>query len=216
MNEFTPVRVYLRGEIRGDPRVAGSASTLDALNVGYVLATPSDRIAPGLTRIAIFSLQSPDATIVAYRNPGAWPDAVLLTRRPSTLPRRVGCNTPGLLCANFDPVVRLRVRGAVRAERWNGTDLSVRLRPVTGQSVLAISQLYRPGWQASLSNGKTVGGYRLFGGFTGFDLSAGVDSATIGFEPTARVVLTSFSWAAIFFGLLAMAAVPLLAARKRV
>jgi uncharacterized membrane protein YfhO len=77
-----------------------------------------------------------------------------------------------------------------------------------------VSQLYRPGWEAALSNGTTVRGSRLFGGFTGFDLPAGIDSARITFTPTTRIVLTSFSWAAIFFGLLAIAAVPLVARRK--
>ena len=49
MHEIAPARVYLRGEIRGDPRVSGSALTLDALNVGYVLATAADDLAPTLS-----------------------------------------------------------------------------------------------------------------------------------------------------------------------
>jgi hypothetical protein len=214
LHEFGPVKVYLRGEIRGDPRVAGSALTLDALNIGYVLATPSDRVAPGLIRTATFKLHNPDATIVAYRNPGAWPDAVVVAR-PVALPQRADCDTPGLLCADFRPAAHVRLRGVIRSERWNGTDLSVRLLPIAGPSVLMVSQLYRPGWQARLSDGKTVSGYRVFGGFTGFDLPGGVDAATVSFEPTTRIVLTSFSWAAIFFGLLAIAVVPLVAARRK-
>lgn len=214
LHEFAPVKVYLRGEIRGDPRVADSRSTLDALNVGYVLASPSDRVASGLERIATFRLQNPTATIVAYRNPGAWPDAVVLTRQ-DTLARRTGCDTPGLLCADFSPVARVRALGAVRGESWDGTDLTVRLRPVPARSVLMVSQLYRPGWEAALSDGKTVGGHRLFGGFTGFDLPAGVTSATITFTPTTRIVLTSFSWAATFFGLLVMAGAALVAVRRK-
>jgi len=50
---------------------------------------------------------------------------------------------------------------------------------------------------------------------TGFDLPAGTTSATITFTPTTRIVLTSFSWAAIFFGFLAMLAAPLVAARRK-
>ena len=70
-----------------------------------------------------------------------------------------------------------------------------------------LSELYRPGWQAQLSNGRTVNGYRLVDGFTGFDLPPGVDSARISFRPTARIVLTSITWAAILIGLLAMAGI---------
>ena len=218
LNELSPVRVYLRGEIRGDPRVSDSARTLDALNIGYVLATPTDTVAPTLRRIAAFRLQSPEATIVAYRNPGAWPDAVVLQPRAKEiglLPRRPGCPTPGLLCADFGKVDVLRVPGSRVRDVWQGTDLRVSLGRTPSPRVLMLSQLYRPGWEAELSDGKTVSGYRLFGGFTGFDLPAGVTSARITFTPTTRIVLTSFSWAAIFFGLLVMAGVPLVAVRRK-
>jgi hypothetical protein len=215
MHELAPTRVYLRGEIRGDPRVSSSALTLDALNIGYILATPSDHVAPGLVKIATFKLHNPDATIIAYRNAGAWPDAVVLDARAKhvgVLPRAPGCPTPGLLCASFLPVEFLRVTAGVEWA-WDGTDLRVRFRPkTTSPRVLMLSQLYRPGWQATLSDGRTVPGYRIFGGFTGFDLPRGVTSATISFEPTARIALTSLSWAAIFFGLLAIV---VLALRRR-
>src|SRR5262249_3736560 len=114
MHELTPARVYLRGEIRGDPRVSSSATTLDALNVGYVLGTPGDDLARTLEPVTTFRLENPTATIRAYRNPGAWTDAVVLrpeAKRMGALPRRAGCTTPGLLCADFRPVARLRVPG---------------------------------------------------------------------------------------------------------
>ncbi len=212
MHEIAPARVYLRGEIRGDARVSRSALTLDALNIGYVLAGPADHVAPSLTRIATFHLERPSATIIAYRNPGAWPDTVVLepqARQIGLLPRRNGCSTAGLLCADFASVASLRLSGGVRRESWDGTDLSVELASVARPRVLMISQLYRPGWEASLSNGRTVSGYRLFGGFTGFDLPPNVDSARISYEPTSRAALTGLTWATIFFGLLAMAGITL-------
>jgi putative flippase GtrA len=212
MHEIAPARVYLRGEIRGDSRVAGSALTLDALDIGYVLATPDDHVAGSLARVATFHLDHPAATIVVYRNPTAWPDAVVLDPRAGhagPLPRRAGCSTPGLLCADFGSAARLRRPADVRSERWIGTDLSVTLAKTQSQRVLMLSQLYRPGWRARLSDGRTVSGYSLFGGFTGFDLPAGVGSARISYHPTARIVLTGLSWATILLGLLAMVAVPL-------
>lgn len=216
MHELTPARVYLRGEIHGDPLVSTSALTLDALNVGYVLATPDDVLASTLRPVTTFQLENPSATIRVYRNPGAWTDAVALSpaaKRIGALPSRPGCTTPGLLCADFSPVARLRAPGGVRGEKWDGTDLKLALAPA-GPRVLMLSQLYRPGWQAELSDGRTVRGYRLFGGFTGFDLPGGVTSARISFEPTTRIVLTSISWAAIFFGLLAMAGIALRRRRR--
>ncbi len=216
MHEIAPAVVYLRGEIRGDARVSRSQLTLDALNVGYVLAGPVDRVAPSLTRIATFQLERPRATIIAYRNPGAWPDAVVLEPRAKqvgVLPRRRGCSTAGLLCADFASVAGLRLPGAVLREHWDGTDLSVELARVARPRVLMISQLYRPGWEASLSSGKTVSGYRLFGGFTGFDLPANVDAARISYHPTTRIVLTGVTWATILLALLAMAGIAL--ARRR-
>jgi hypothetical protein len=207
MHEIAPARLYLRGEIRGDPRVSRSQLTLDALNIGYVLATPTDHVAPLLRRITTFHLEHPRATIIAYRNPGAWPDAVVLdpqAKQIGLLPRRQGCSTPGLLCADFDPIARLRSPDAVRYEHWDGTDLSVQLTPVAKPSILMITQLYRPGWQAELSNGRTLGGYNLFSGFTGFDLPPGVDSARVSYHPTTRIALTSLTWATIVLGLIAM------------
>ncbi len=216
MHEITPARVYLRGEIHGDPRVSGSALTLDALNIGYVLATPGDRLAPTLRPVTTFRLDHPAATISVYRNPEAWADAVVLRPEAKTigvLPRRPGCTTPGLLCADFAPVARLRVQNGVLSERWSGPDLSVKLAKTTSPSVLMVSELYRPGWQAALSDGRTVAGYRLVAGFTGFDLPPGVNSARISYEPTTRIALTSITWATIFFGLLAIAGITV--ARRR-
>jgi hypothetical protein len=217
MHELTPARVYLRGEIHGDPRVSGSGPTLDALNVGYVLATPSDRVAPTLKRLTTFRLENPKATIVVYRNPRAWPDAVVLrpaARQLGTMPARAGCSTPGLLCADFASVARLRIPTGVRNESWNGTDLSVKLAATGAPRVLMLSELYRPGWQAQLSDGRTVSGYRLIDGFTGFDLPPGVDSVRLSYQPTTRIVLTGITWATILVGLLAMAAIAL-AQRRR-
>jgi hypothetical protein len=163
-------------------------------------------------------VQDPRGEIVAYRNEAAWGDAVLLdpaARRIETLPRRQGCSTPGLLCADFSRVAALRIKPRL-GEQWDGADLRVGLpKPTAKLVVLMLSQLYRPGWEATLSNGKTVSGYRLFDGLTGFNLPAGVTSARITFTPTTRIVLTSFSWAAIFFGFLAMIAAPVVAARRK-
>jgi hypothetical protein len=212
MHEFAPARVYLRGEIQGDARVSRSELTLDALNIGYVLATPADRVAPSLIRITTFRLERPGATIIVYRNPGAWPDAVTLATRAKQiglLPRRKGCSTPGLLCADFASVAGARFAGGVRRQDWVDTDLSVKLARVARPQVLMISQLYRPGWEAKLSNGRTVSGYSLFGGFTGFDLPPNVDAAQVSYQPTTRIALTGLTWATIFFGLLAMAGIAL-------
>jgi len=218
MHEIAPAHVYLRGEIRGDARVSRSALTLDALNIGYVLGSPADHVAATLIRIATFHLERPKATIVAYRNPGAWPDAVVLepaAKQIGLLPRREGCSTPGLLCADFAPVAALQLRGRVRNENWIGADLSLELARSARPQVLMISQLYRPGWEATLSNGRTVSGYRLFGGFTGFDLPPNVDTARISYQPTVRIALTSLTWATILLGLISMAAISL-ARRRRI
>ena len=218
MHEITPARVYLRGEIRGDARVAGSATTLDALGIGYVLATPDDRVASTLRPIRTFRLQQPPATIVAYRNPYAWPDAVLLgaqPRRLAELPRRAGCPTPGLLCADFASVQPLPVRTTIREERWDGTTLLVKLTPAARPRVLMLSQLYRPGWVADLSNGRSVEGHRLFGAFVGFDVPAGVHTTRIGFRPTVRIALTALSWFTIAAGFLALAVMLFAAGRRK-
>jgi hypothetical protein len=200
MKELLPPDQKLKTKIKGDARISGSRITLDVLNVGYVLATPDDRVATGLRRIKSFQLADPDATIDVYRNPTRWPDAVELrtgAKSLERLPPRPGCTEPGLLCADFSPVASLRVPGAIRGERWSGTTLDVDLAPSSARRVLMVSQLYRPGWRARLSNGNEVHGYRLLGGFTGFDIPAGASSARVSYRPTARIALTVLTWATL-------------------
>jgi hypothetical protein len=212
LNELLPSEGALLSKIRGDDRVVRSALTLDVLNIGYVLATSEDPVPPPLKPVQTFHLSHPDATIVAYRNPDAWPDAVVLepgAKTLSLLPRRAGCPVPGLLCADFTSVARLRVPDRVRGQHWSDVNLSVDLSPASTPGVLMVSQLYRPGWEAELSNGHIVNGYRLFGGFTGFDLPPGVSSATVFYHPTARIVLTSVTWLTILLGLLFVGGAPL-------
>lgn len=207
MTELTPESTALDAQLRAEPTLPTDASALDALGIGYVLGTPADHVAPSLEKVATFRLSEPPATIVAYRNRDAWPDAVVLDPRAksiSSLSARTGCENLGLLCASFDSVAALRRPGLVRGQHWEDTDLAVSLAPSTTPHVLMLSQLYRPGWRAHLSNGKTVSGYQLLGGFTGFDLPPGVTSARIVFAPTGRIALSALTWSTLLAALLAL------------
>jgi hypothetical protein len=216
MHELLHVKETLLSEIWGDTSLPDAPDALDALNIGYVLATPGDRVSPALRRLRTFRLE--DSTVIEiFRNPTAWNDAVVLSaqaRRIGTLPPRAGCTNPGLLCADFSQVVALRRPDAVLAERWRGTSLEVRTRPSPGDSVLMLSQMFRPGWQARLSNGRTVDGYRLLGGLTGFDLPPGTTSAEISFRPAARMAFAALSWATILASLAFLVAVAVFRRRQ--
>ncbi len=83
-----------------------------------------------------------------------------------------------------------------------------------------LSQMYRPGWKARLSNGYTVDGYPVLGdfpgrGLTAFDLPAGTDSAVIEFLPARRAILAGISWATLFTGSALVIALALVARRRR-
>jgi hypothetical protein len=217
VSEFQKTKEALHGEIRGQvglwegpDNLERTNSVLDVLNIGYVLATPGERVARRLVPVKRFRLVTPayalekdqpkETTIVVYRNPTHWPDAVVVApqaRRLTTLSPREGCAIPGLLCDDLSPILALRRPGGVTAQNWHGTTLNVRLAASRAPRVLMVSQLYRPGWRAKLSNGRTIDGYRLFGGMTGFDLPARVRSAAITFQPTGRIVFAALSWAAI-------------------
>ena len=209
LKEFTPTDKALRPELRANPTLPNSDPALDVLNIGYVLAFPGETVSASLVPLHRFRLE--DSTVIdAYRNPRHWPDAVPLDVRAKqivSLPARQGCEAPGLLCADFSKVEALGHPQAVVAEKWHGTSLDVRLAPSPQPSVLMLSQLYRPGWKARLSDGTTVHGYRLLGGVTGFDLPPGVDSAEIVFRPTPRIVVAAISWATILLSLAAIAAI---------
>jgi uncharacterized membrane protein YfhO len=62
-----------------------------------------------------------------------------------------------------------------------------------------VSQLYRPGWRAKLSDGRTIAGHQLLGGVTGFDIPRGVRSAKIYFHPTGR--FAAMSWATVLLSI---------------
>jgi hypothetical protein len=115
----------------------------------------------------------------------------------TTFEQRPACAIPGLLCENLSSILPLRWPAGVTAQRWNATTLDVRLAASPNPRVLMVSQMYRPGWRARLSDGRTVNGYRLFGGVTGFDLPPGVTSAQVYFHPTARLVFAAVSWATV-------------------
>jgi len=215
LNEFAPADSKLQGHIT-DERLVRSALALDVFNIGYVVARWNRAVAPSLERMKTFTdarrgLPSKHS-VVAYRNRHAWPDAVVLEPKAKALqrlPRRAGCPESGLLCANFTAVKALRMAHEVRGERWKDVNLVVDLVPRSERRVLMVSQLYRPGWRAQLSNGHTVRGYRLLGGLTGFDLPPGTSSATVSFHPTDRIVLTAVTWVTVLLGLLFVVTAPL-------
>jgi hypothetical protein len=206
VSEFQETKEALHGEIRGEQSLWGgpdnlprAAGVLDVLNIGYVLAKPGEHVARSLIPVHRFRL--PEGTvIIAYRNPAHWGDAVVVSpraKRSNTFDQRPDCAIPGLLCDNLSSIVPLRRPTGVTAQRWNGTTLDVRLAASREPRVLMVSQMYRPGWRAKLSDGRTIDGYRLFGGVTGFDIPPGVRSAEISFHPTGRIVFAALSWATV-------------------
>jgi hypothetical protein len=215
VSEFQYTKEGLHGEIRGQPglwkgpdNLVGAKAVLDVLNLGYVLALPDEKVARGLVPVQRFQLVTPKwarnggnpvTTIVVYRNPAHWPDAVVLSSKAKDLTsfaQRKACSIPGLLCDDLSAIPPLR-RQRVLSQRWSGTTLDVRLSPSSTPQVLMVSQLYRPGWQATLSDGRTISGYRLFGGVVGFDLPPGATTASIRFHPTSRIAFAALSWATV-------------------
>ncbi len=225
VHELQQQKETLHGEIRGEPSLwAGvpdnlqeAGATLEVFNVGYVLAMPGERVASSLVPLRRFRLAD-GSVIVVYANPRAWPDAVVLSpdaKQLDRLPARPGCELSGLLCDDLSRDSTLRRPQGVLDQAWHGTSLEASLSPSSSPSVLMVSQMYRPGWRARLSDGRTVNGYRLFGGLTGFDLPPGTRSAEVYFHPTARIVFASVSWATVFLGFVFVIATTLGARRRR-
>jgi hypothetical protein len=215
VSEFELTKEALHGEIRGEPGLWAepddlerASAVLDVLNIGYVLARPGERLARSLVPVRRFAIPAglstndvlPATQILVYRNPKHWGDAVVVSQQAKELDSfaaRPGCRIPGLLCDDLSAIVSLR-RPGVTGQRWSGRTLDVRLAGSAQPRVLMVSQLYRPGWRARLSDGQTVDGYRLFGGVTGFDIPPGVRAAEVFFHPTARIAFVVLSWATLF------------------
>ena len=191
----------MHGSIRANPFFASSDASLDALDVGYVLATPGETVSPSLRRIARFTVSGD--TIFAYRNPAAWDDAEVLApgAETVTLPALPGCTTPGLMCADFRALAALRRPGVVRT-RWHGADLAVDLTPSSQSRLLVLSQAYRPGWEATFG-GSSVSGHEIAGGLTAFELPPGVPHVTVQFRPTGRIAAAIVSWTTLLAALAA-------------
>lgn len=222
VSEFQETIEALHGEIRGEPGLwdepddlPRASGVLDVLNVGYVLALPGERVASSLVALRRFALPPAQSTgdaipatdIVVYRNPDHWGDAAVVSERAKELEhfeQRPGCKIPGLLCDDLSPIVALR-RSGVTAQHWSGRKLEVRLAASSRSRVLLVSQMYRPGWQARLSNGRTVDGYRLFGAVTGFDIPAGVSSVEVHFHPAARIAFAAVSWVTVLLAVIFLA-----------
>jgi hypothetical protein len=223
VSEFQQTKEALHGEIRGEPGLwdepddlVRAQGVLDVLNVGYVLARPDERVAGSLVPVHRFHVPAGRSTgdalaatdILVYRNPVRWGDAVVVSQDAKSLDsfaQRPACRIPGLLCDDVSPILGLRSPGGVTAQRWSDRNLDVRLAASTRPRVLMVSQLYRPGWRAKLSDGRTVDGYRLFGAVTGFDIPPGVRSAQVYFHPTARIAFAALSWVTVLLSLVFLA-----------
>jgi hypothetical protein len=215
VTEFQRMKKALHGDIRGEHDLSIGADdlplasdVLDILNVGYVLAKAGDEVAKTLVPVRRFTLPAAtppgSTTIVAYRNPTHWGDAVVVSpraKRLTTFEQRPDCAIPGLLCDDLSSIVPLRRPAGVTAQRWKGTTLDVRLAASSKPRVLMVSQMYRPGWHAKLSDGQTINGYRLFGAVTGFDIPPGVRHAEIAFRPTGRIAFAALSWATVLLSI---------------
>jgi hypothetical protein len=208
IHELVPVKERLHSEITGKAKLERSRTALDALNIRYVVAERGEPVSRKLVPVKRFRLDEDGAVVVAYRNPSAWPDAVALSPRVKQidrLPSRPDCHRSGLLCADFSALKALRLPGEVAGEAWHGTTLEVRLVPSSRPAVLLVSQLYRPGWTARLSGGRSVSGYPVLSalsdsGFTAFDLPPGTRSAEIEFRPTTRMALAGLGWGTLVLG----------------
>ncbi|HEV2592646.1 MAG TPA: hypothetical protein VGU02_12220, partial [Gaiellaceae bacterium] len=200
-HEFEQDPYTLHGSIRANPVFATSDASLDALDVGYVLATPGETVSSSLQRIARFTISGD--TIFAYRNPAAWGDAAVLAAGAEsvTLPELPGCTTPGLMCADFRPLAALRRPGVLRAS-WHGADLSVDLTPSSRSRLIVMSQAYRPGWQATFGGG-SVSGREIVGGLTAFELPPGASHVTVKFRPADRIAAAVVSWVTVLGATLA-------------
>jgi hypothetical protein len=216
LSEFEETTDALHGEIRGElsmwrgrtDDLPDTADVLSVFNVGYILAMQGEHVDGRFVPVHRFHLpdlpnstsDTPPTIIVAYRNPAHWGDAAVVSpsiKRLKSLDQRSDCDIPGLLCDDFSQVVPLRRPAGVTSQRWSGTTLDVRLAASPKARVLMVSQMYRPGWRAKLSNGQTVSGYQLLGGVTGFDIPPGVRSAEIHYHPTGRILFAGLSWAVV-------------------
>jgi hypothetical protein len=192
---YPPLGLW-HGYIGGERDTIENASLLDTLGVNLVLTTEAEGPVPdGLREVGRLPVKTlmGDYVLQLLGNADAWPKAVLLAPEATSvsLPGRPACPNEAALCRDFSAMAALRLPDPVSVVAGNGRYMA-RVASSRESRLLFVSSLYRPEWKATSPAGE-LAVTPVAGAFLGVVVPPGVESVSLSFEPTARILLTWFS-----------------------
>ena len=182
LNSIYSHNITMEGRIDGHNVIVNDSNTLDVLSIKYVVVAGRGGVAIGLKFIGEI-YNNEEQVFSIYYNPTFWPEAVGLSSNilNVNLNKKVDCKNSGLLCKNFDPIVRL-VSKDVGIKLNNNGVINIKLHKNYRGDMLMISKMFRPEWSAT-SNGKPLEIHKLFGGLIGVSTPKGVDNINLKYTP---------------------------------
>ncbi len=200
LNSIYSHNITMEGRIEGQNVIVNDSNTLDVLSIKYVVVAGRGNVATGLKFIGeIYNNEKQVFSI--YYNPTFWPEAVGLSSDilNVNLNKKVDCKNSGLLCKNFDPIMRL-VNKDVGIKLNNNGVINIKLHKNYRGDILMISKMFRPEWSAT-SNGKPLEIHKLFGGLIGVSIPKGVDNVNLKYTPISLYSSVFISYMAIILSI---------------
>jgi hypothetical protein len=191
------------GRIRVPRQLIASETALDLLGIRYVLANPTEAVAPGL--VARASVPKGDGQpAVLYENIHATAGVfVLATESPHQLPPLIAypdCPNDGLLCKDVAPLAPLRRDERVAITRA-GETMEIEIEPSNAARTVVVAEMFRPGWGATQSNGDPLETFSLGPGLLAVIVPAAVGAIHLTYAAPLFVWATIVAWLTVLVAL---------------
>lgn len=197
-----PADILMRSHIPSQDQIFKNKPLLDIAGIRYVIASGNEDPNPFLKPIYYYSI-SPDIAVKILINNDAWDDAVILKKEAKNikLERLEASAHDRLLCADFSPVVSLRIPGdKISTVRKHGK-IYLKMKPSLDTRTLLINEYFRPEWVALVNSAEKsslkLKTFAIFEEFIGIDVPPGVTGIVLTYYPLYRIILEIISWVVV-------------------
>jgi hypothetical protein len=182
------------GLINASPSVQTSQGFLDIAAIRYVLARAGETVAANLEPVQA-ATDLAGRTYALWRNPTASRGALVIDAGAEHLrpARRPGCEEPGFLCLDPEPLRALTRPGVLDVISEDGR-IRINLDRSRQPRMLLVAEMFRPEWTAAPREVVIQPG---FGGMMLVKVPPGVSQVVMSFRPRVRLGLTLLAWATI-------------------
>jgi hypothetical protein len=184
------------GAIKGQYEVMRDVAMLDALSARWVLVEARELASvqlrgglPGLVRVGSYRIPQRRETLVLFRNPTAWPMAVVTRPEVAKLDfaKRPGCSHQAFLCADLRDLGSYRLLEAVDVQ-GSDDDWTFSLLAQDTHRALMVSMSYREEWTAK-GDGVALPVRSVGGVLLAIEIPPGVSSVSLRYLPVREIQL---------------------------